>query len=61
MLHGKILCYKRFAKENGCADHLIHRGAVPLPLEGKDLTRSKVGGCSIVGRSIAYCLLPIAF
>ena len=24
-------------------DHLIHRGAVPLPLEGKDLTRLKLG------------------
>ena len=24
-------------------DHLIHRGAVPLPLEGKDNTRSRRG------------------
>ena len=27
---------ERSAKGSGCAGHLIHRGAVPLPLKGKD-------------------------
>ena len=49
---------KRSAKGSGSAGHLIHRGAVPLPLEGKDKVRLKVSGCSSIGR---YCLLPIAY
>ena len=51
----------RSAKGSGCSGHLIHRGAVPLPLEGKDNTHSNYGLTCYVGRSIAYCLLPIAF
>ena len=34
--------FKRFAKGSEAAGHLIHRGAVPLPLEGKDNARLKL-------------------
>ena len=33
----------RFAKGSGCSGHLIHRGAVPLPLKGKDNTPLDLG------------------
>ena len=41
---------KRYAKGIESAGHLIHRGAVPLTLEGKDLTPLKVGETANVGR-----------
>ena len=31
-----LFIFKRSAKGSGSAGHLIHRGAVPLPLKGKD-------------------------
>ena len=40
---------QRFAKGSGPAGHLIHRGAVPLPLKGKDMSRSKLGETCNVG------------
>ena len=50
-------------------DHLIHRRAVPLPLEGKDNARSNLGRdfpcwerlskCRAPLLPIAYCLLPL--
>ena len=41
---------KRSAKGIGSAGHLIHRGAVPLPLKGKDNARGSVGLTANVGR-----------
>ena len=38
-----LIWHKRFAKGIGSAVHLIHRGAVPLPLEGKDLKALEKG------------------
>ena len=41
----------RSAKGSGSDVHLIHREAVPLPLEGKDLMPLKVGETCKVGHS----------
>ena len=42
---------RRSAKGSKAAVHLIHRGAVPLPLKGKDLMPLKVGEIAIGERS----------